>query len=70
MADSDWKKLSQTTPLHEKILEVLEKELNFTKITRVQNAVIPIFAKNNDVIVKVINFIKRHVLAQEKLFLL
>jgi ATP-dependent RNA helicase DDX55/SPB4 len=52
MNDSDWRKLKLTTPINEKLYEVIEKELNFKQLTKVQNSVIPIFSKNKDVIVK------------------
>lgn len=51
--DSDWRKFKLSIPINEKIHNVLENELKFTKLTKVQNSVIPIFTKNKDVIVKV-----------------
>ena len=54
MIDSDWRKLILPNPINEKILHVIENELNFKQLTKVQNSVIPIFTKNKDVIVKVL----------------
>ena len=54
MEECDWRKLKLPTQIEEKIFGVIENELKFTKLTKVQNAVIPIFTKNTDVIVKVI----------------
>jgi superfamily II DNA/RNA helicase len=54
-SDSDWRKLKLSTPLHNKIHDVIENELKFNQLTKVQNSVIPIFTKNKDVIVKVLN---------------
>ena len=56
MNDSDWRKLILPYPINEKIFEVIENELNFKQLTKVQNSVIPIFTKNKDVIVKVASF--------------
>jgi len=53
--DSHWRNLKLSNPLHNKIYDVIENELKFNQLTKVQNSVIPIFTKNKDVIVKVLN---------------
>jgi ATP-dependent RNA helicase DDX55/SPB4 len=47
-----WKILQNTLKLNTNLIKVLENNLNFDKITKVQSVVIPEFLKNKDVIVK------------------
>lgn len=69
MEINDWRRLKLDHPLDENIFRVLSEELKFTKLTKVQNAVIPLFLKNKDVIVKVDLHLKRRVLGLARLCL-
>jgi len=53
---SDWKIFNRNlnNTISTDLISAIEDEFKFTKITRVQNVVIPYFIKNKDVIVKVI----------------
>lgn len=47
-----WREFSKIYGINESIINIIENELKFDKITKVQNVVIPQFIKNKDVIVK------------------
>jgi ATP-dependent RNA helicase DDX55/SPB4 len=47
-----WKQFGEINKIDTNIINVIENELKFDKITKVQNVVIPHFLKNKDVIVK------------------
>lgn len=47
-----WKEFQTRHSINDSIINVIENEFKFDKITKVQNIVIPLFIKNKDVIVK------------------
>jgi ATP-dependent RNA helicase DDX55/SPB4 len=47
-----WKEFQTINNIDENIIKIIEEELKFDNITKVQNVVIPQFIKNKDVIVK------------------
>ena len=47
-----WQDFQKKYSINEKITEVIQEDMKFDKITKVQNVVIPNFIKNRDVIVK------------------
>lgn len=47
-----WKEFQNKYLINEKIISVIDEDMKFDKITKVQNVVIPNFIKNRDVIVK------------------
>lgn len=46
------KREMQTETLHRKVLDIVRDKFGFTQVTKVQNAVIPLFLSNKDVCVK------------------
>lgn len=59
-----WKELEYK--LSKPIIDAMEKEFKFDKVTAVQNSVIPVFCKNFDVAVEVQDHNSRPVQVQEK----
>lgn len=62
-----WKDLEYK--LSKPILDAMANDFKFDKVTAVQNSVIPVFSKNYDVAVEVLQIYSRPALDQEKLLL-